>query len=357
MGQKHSDSTRFFGKKNIKGAVITAVLALSFFIPTPYYLYQPGSAEELAPMVTVEGGDKAEKGTLMLTTIASVKASNIYYLGYGFVAPHTELKKEEEVRGDMSDDEYSRLLDHMMTSSQHNAIVAGLTAAKEQVTVHYEGVFLRAFLEDSKAKGILQVGDILHSIDGKELRKVDEMSSYIQENKKPGDKVEVGFTRDGKAQKATIDVVKFSVNTKTGIIERIGLAMQLENETRIENDREVKIDAEDIGGPSAGLMFSLEIYNQIAQGDLTKGYRIAGTGTITMEGEVGQIGGIRHKIVAANDEGADIFFAPADLDPDYDTNAFEAADEVKKLGYKMKVVPVATLQEAIDYLNKLEPKK
>ncbi|TCP52476.1 PDZ domain-containing protein [Tumebacillus sp. BK434] len=357
MGQKHSDSSRFLGRKNIRGAVITAVIAVSFFIPTPYYLYQPGSAEELAPMVTVEGGDKAEKGTLMLTTVASVKASNIYYLGYGLVAPHTELKKEEEVRGDMSDDEYSRLLDHMMTSSQHNAVVAGLTAAKEPVTVHYEGVFVRAFLDGSKAKGVLQIGDILHTIDGKELRKVDEMSAYIQANKKPGDHVKVGYTRDGKEQQATLDVVEFSVNTKSGLIKRVGLGMQLENETRIENDRDVKINAEDIGGPSAGLMFSLEIYNQIAPGDLTKGYRIAGTGTITMDGEVGQIGGIRHKIVAAHDEGADIFFAPADLDPTYDSNAYDAADEVKKLGYKMKVVPVATLQEAIDYLSKLEPKQ
>ncbi|ASS75705.1 hypothetical protein CIG75_12400 [Tumebacillus algifaecis] len=356
MGQKHKESSRFFGKSNIRGAVITALIAISFFIPTPYYIYQPGSAEELAPMVTVEGGDKMEKGALMLTTVASVKANNIYYLGYGYLAPHTEVKKETEVRGEMSDEEYSRLLDHMMESSQHNAIVAGLTAANEKVQVKYEGVFLRSFLTGSKAKGTLQIGDILHAIDGHEFHKVEEMSDFIQKNKKAGDKVEVRFTRDGKERKETLEVVSFTVNTKTGPVERIGLGLQLENETRIETERKVKIDAADIGGPSAGLMFSLEIYNQLIPEDITKGHRIAGTGTISMEGAVGQIGGIRHKIVAANDEGAEIFFAPADLDPEYDTNAFEAADEVKKLELKMKVVPVATLQEAIDYLKGIEPK-
>jgi PDZ domain-containing protein len=308
-------------------------------------------------MVTVEGGDKTEKGTLMLTTIASIKANNIYYLGYGYLAPHTEIKREEEVRGDMSDREYKRLLEHMMKSSQHNAVAAGLRAAGEQVKVHYEGVFLRGFLSESKAKGILEVGDVLHSIDGKEFDKAEEMSEYIHAHKKPGDKVQVGFTREGQKRTETVEVVEFSVKTKTGIEERVGLGVHLENETRIENEREVKIEAEDIGGPSAGLMFALEIYNQVVPEDITKGYRIAGTGTITMDGNVGQIGGIRHKVVAAHEKGAEIFFAPADLDPDGEFNARDAADEVKKLGLNMKVVPVATLQEAIEYLKNLPPKE
>ncbi|MFD2171420.1 SepM family pheromone-processing serine protease [Tumebacillus lipolyticus] len=355
MGSKREDSARFFGKRNIRGAVITVLLALSFFIPTPYYLYQPGSAEELAPMVTVEGGDKAEKGALMLTTVSSLKASNYYYLAYGYFAPHTEIKRENEVRGDLSEEEYSRLLAHMMKSSQHNAIVAGLRAAEQSVQVRNVGVFLSDFVEGSKAKGILQVGDILHAVDGKKLVQVQELSEYIAQ-KKPGEKVEVSFTRDGKELKEKVELVEFIVKTTAGDVRRTGLAVHLENETEIDPARNVKINADDIGGPSAGLMFSLEIFNQIVAEDITKGYRIAGTGTITMDGEVGQIGGIRHKVVAASDEGAEIFFAPKDIKQEYDTNAQEAADEVEKLGLPLKVVPVATLQEAIDYLKKLDVK-
>lgn len=117
----------------------------------------------------------------------------------------------------------------------------------------------------------------------------------------------------------------------------------------------MKINAADIGGPSAGLMFSLEVYNQSVQGDLTKGYEIAGTGTIDMDGNVGQIGGIREKITAVNKAGMDIFFCPADINAT-DTNEKDVLDEAKKHGYTVKIVPVKTLQEAINYLEKLPPK-
>jgi PDZ domain-containing protein len=95
---------------------------------------------------------------------------------------------------------------------------------------------------------------------------------------------------------------------------------------------------------------------------LTKGYRIAGTGTLDTSGNVCSIGGIRQKIVAADREKADIFFAPADrkkgecnLSADV-PNASDAADQAQKIGTKMKVVPVATMEEAVHYLETLNPK-
>lgn len=72
----------------------------------------------------------------------------------------------------------------------------------------------------------------------------------------------------------------------------------------------MKINSHEIGAPSAGLMFTLEIYNQLVEEDLTKGHEIAGTGTINEKGEVGPIGGINQKVVVASDAGAEVFFAP-----------------------------------------------
>lgn len=120
---------------------------------------------------------------------------------------------------------------------------------------------------------------------------------------------------------------------------------------------DVAINSENIGGPSAGLMFSLEVYNQIVKEDLTKGYKIAGTGTMDAEGNVGQIGGIQHKIVAAHKADVDIFFYPRDI-TEYDTNEKEINEQVKEEGYTdIKIVPVSTLKEAIEYLEKLPEKK
>src|SRR5690606_8186250 len=121
---------------------ICALLIISLFIPTPYYIFQPGSVEELESKVTVEGGEKSAAGNLYLTTVFSLKASNIYYLAYGYFAPHSDIRKVDEVRGEMTDEEYSKLLDHMMTLSQQYALVAGLRAAGDQVDVQTNGIFV-----------------------------------------------------------------------------------------------------------------------------------------------------------------------------------------------------------------------
>lgn len=102
-------------------------------------------------------------------------------------------------------------------------------------------------------------------------------------------------------------------------------------------------------------MMSLEIYNQLTKPDETKGYDIAGTGTIDVDGKVGPIGGIDQKVVAADKAGKDIFFAPNQngaSNSDY-KNAVKTAKDIDS---NMKIVPVDTMQDAIDYLNKLKAK-
>ncbi|MBS4175314.1 SepM family pheromone-processing serine protease [Bacillus sp. FJAT-49736] len=330
--------------------IIGAVLIIGLFIPTPYYLEQPGSVEALSPRVTVENGHKDEKGNLYLTTVLSTKATNVYLYLYGLVAPHTQMEKAVDVKGDMSDEEYNRLLEHMMSSSQQNAIVSGLKAAGEQVTIRNNGVFVYSVLPDSKAKGTIMVGDVIHSVDGHPVKKSMDFINYLYK-KKAGDKVTIGWTHDGQNLKKSIELVTLDKKTN-----RAGIGIVPEDEVTIQPSRKININASDIGGPSAGLMFSLEIYNQLVSGDLTRGYQIAGTGTIDQNGNVGQIGGIRDKIVAAHKAGIDIFFCPADIQKG-DTNEKDIKDEARKLGYKIKIVPVKTMTDAVHYLEKLQPKK
>jgi PDZ domain-containing protein len=100
-------------------------------------------------------------------------------------------------------------------------------------------------------------------------------------------------------------------------------------------------------------MFSLEIYNQLIKEDLTRGYQIAGTGTINTEGTVGRIGGIEQKIVAADNAGAEIFFAPNENDAK-DSNYKAAAATAKDIETDMKIVPVDTFDDAVEYLRNLD---
>lgn len=135
--------------------------------------------------------------------------------------------------------------------------------------------------------------------------------------------------------------------------------------TEVKSPENVKFKLDGVGGPSAGLMFTLAIYDQVSGQDLKAGRKIAGTGTIEKDGSVGDIGGAYLKVKSAADSGADIFFVPNNpvtkkmkkADPDAKTNYQEAKEAAKKLGTKMKIVPVKTAQEAIDYLKKLNKKR
>lgn len=331
-------------------AIVLLLFILSLVIPTPYYLYQPGSVEELASKVEVEGGKKDAEGNLYLTTVLSLKASNIYYLLYGMVAPYTDIRKVKDVRGEMTDKEYNRLLQHMMNSSKQTAYVAGLRAAGEDVEVVPNGILVRNIQKGTDAKEKLQIGDIIREIDDTPYTDANDMITYLGQ-KQEGDKVKITFERDGIVKTEEVELVPLQNATN-----KVGLGIVVETLFNVEASREVKINSGRIGGPSAGLMFALEIYNQATSGDITKGYEIAGTGTIDFDGNVGQIGSIQEKIVAVEKAGIDIFFCPADIH-EYDRNTKDVMEVVEKEGFKVKVVPVKTLQDAIDYLESLPPKQ
>ncbi|MDP4170478.1 MAG: S16 family serine protease, partial [Bacillota bacterium] len=213
-------------------------------------------------------------------------------------------------------------------------------------------VFIANIIPQSKAKKVLEVGDIIVSIDGMNVQKAADFKTYLNAKKKIGDTVTVDFLHDGVKKSKKIELIQLDPKTKL-----VGLGIYPEDEISIDAKRKITFHTEDIGGPSAGLMFSLEILSQILPEDIKKGYKIAGTGTIDLDGNVGQIGGIRDKIVAAHNQGVDIFLCPKDVAKD-DTNEKEIKDEAKKLGYNsIKIVPVKTLVEAENYLKSLPPKK
>ena len=148
------------------------------------------------------------------------------------------------------------------------------------------------------------------------------------------------------------------MNSRTG---RIRLGFDGEIDEDVTSDPSIEFDPHGVSGPSGGLMFTLEIYNQITNSHLKKGHNIAGTGTIELDGKVGRIGGIDKKLVAAIEAGATVFLAPDDeitdemreRYPDIKTNYEEVKEAAEKLGTDIKIYPVKTLQEAIEILKNL----
>ncbi|WP_110112941.1 SepM family pheromone-processing serine protease [Bacillus sp. CGMCC 1.16541] len=318
------------------------------FFPLPYYITKPGMAQELAPIVQVEGGYE-EEGSLMLTTVRMGKATPLSYLlahiqDFQHIYPVEEILREGE-----TDKEYTYRQLHMMETSKESAISVAYEKANKEISFTNHGVYVMSVVANMPADGKLEVGDRIFKVDNYDINEADDLISYVS-NKKAGESVSIQFEREGDKKVATVSVKEFPGSEK-----RVGLGISLVTDREIEVNPDIKMDTNKIGGPSAGLMFSLEIYNQLVKEDITGGYEIAGTGTLDDKGQVGRIGGIEQKIVAADQSGADIFLAPNEGGIK-NSNYKEALKAGKGINTKMKIVPIDTFDDAIRYLEQLDKK-
>ncbi|GHI01269.1 SepM family pheromone-processing serine protease [Neobacillus kokaensis] len=329
--------------------IFTFMLIAGMYFSLPYYVSKPGMAKELAPIITVENGFK-EKGNFMLTTVRMGRANIYSYL-------EAKMRKYEEIYPvDMilnkqeTEEEYNVRQLHLMAASKLNAIEVAYRKAGLPVHYKYKGIYVMQVLPGMPAASALQAGDKIYKIDGQTFSSSDKFISYVGK-KRAGDKVTLTFSRKKAEQSVTLTLKPLKQDPK-----RAGIGITLVDDKEIVVDPKVKVKTDDIGGPSAGLMFTLEIYNQLTKEDLTKGYQIAGTGTMDIEGNVGPIGGIEQKIVAADKAGADIFFAPNEKGAK-DSNYQAALETARDIKTKMKIIPVDTFDEAVQYLEKLPIQK
>ncbi|CEG22379.1 Lon protease 1 [Planococcus massiliensis] len=340
--------------KNKKLIMVVIVAALAIFVSTyrlDLYITRPGGAYELSPLVKVEGGDEDDEGTLSLMTVSMLNATPSLYL-YAKVKDGYKILKPEEVRSPHeSDEEYNVRQLKLMSDSQINALQVAFEQAELPYEVTNNGVFVLNVLEGGAADGTLQAGDQVLSIDGNEFSAQQDFVDYIS-SKKEGETVEVVYERDDRKITNEIELAPLPSEP-----ERVGLGISFVENKDIMTTPKVEIDSDSIGGPSAGLMFTLEIINQLLDEDITKGYNVAGTGTMSSDGSVGRIGGIDQKIIAADNEGIEIFFAPDDEAEGIDeTNYDVAVETAEKIKSDMEIVPVQNVNDALDYLAGLDAK-
>lgn len=335
------------GNRWIKLTTFSFVIALILtFIKLPFYITQPGMATEIKPMVEVEGG-YIDQGTFALTTVRIGRANVFSYL-WAQTQPFYETYPVEDVKYEgESDEEYIERQIHMMESSQQSAVLVAYKAANKDVSIHNKGVRIMQVIEGMPAKEVLKNGDIIKQVDGQSIQSADDFIAYVK-TKNKGDQVLLEIEREGDAQSVTVEVAPFPDDP-----EKSGIGISLVTERNIETSPSITLNTEDIGGPSAGLMMSLEIYNQLTEDDVTKGRKIAGTGTINENGEVGPIGGIAQKVVAAHEAGMEIFFAPNE-EGIKQSNYEEALKTAKEINTTMKIVPVDTFDDALSYLQQAQ---
>lgn len=322
----------------LRTATIVIILAvLGFFIRIDYFVLRPSRAVDLRDLITVENADKDDRGVFYLVTVTQQRASLLTAV-YGYLHPHMEVNPMDRVIPmDMDEREYRQLLAENMIESQHLAQVVALRRAGYEVNIVSDGVEVVGFLDDSPAEGFLRVGDKIISIDDNPVFLATEVPLLVQDRRVGAD-VAMAIVRDEMEMLQFITTVPHPEDEHMPFLGIFIRTLAWEPVIPIN----VAMDTGRIGGPSAGLMFVLEIMNQALPEDLTAGKAIAGTGTIDMNEKVGRIGGAVQKVVAAERAGADYFFVPPG---NY--------DEVKNVAQNIEIVPVENLEEVLEFLSAL----
>lgn len=251
-----------------------------------------------------------------------------------------------ELLGDQTSSQYEELQNWYMETSQQTAIYYAAKKAGLKPKLEYRGVYVMKVQNNSSFKNKLQIGDTVLAANGQHFRSTEEMMNYLKKQK-IGSKVTITVLRNKEKKNFTGKIVRVAGTNKPGI------GIQLVEHVSVETKPRLSIDAGDIGGPSAGLMFTLTSYEVFTHQNLSKNHKIAGTGTISPNGKVGIIGGVDKKVVAADEAGAEVFFAPTDSTgvKKSQTNYEVAKRTAKQIHTKMKIVPVNNFDDALKYLK------
>lgn len=346
-------------KKVLYSIIVLFVVVLITNYPLDYYIMKPGSAYDVSKFVKVQDGDTNDEGTLNLMTVSMAQATPLTY-AFAYFNEYQDIIDIEDVRQEEEDEEeYNVRQLKLMSDSQFNALFIAFQKANLPYTVTYNGITVLNVLEGGAADGKVKPGDEIVEIDGEIIHKAEDLTAKLN-LKKENEEVHLVLSRDNQLFDETILLKEIPGSEE----HKIGIGITYAQSKSIKTEPNVNVDAEDIGGPSAGLMFTLEILNQLLEEDISKGYLIAGTGEMNEDGTVGRIGGIEKKVVAAHEDGMEIFFAPDDeitdamlkINPTLQSNYDLAVTTAKKIGTKMKIVPVKTIDDALDYLENLPEK-
>lgn len=201
----------------------------------------------------------------------------------------------------------------------------------------------RTCLQFAPSDQLLDPGDKLVSVDGTALSVVDDLAPVLAKHK-PGDKVQIDYERDGKPGSGEVELIASPDEPDRTIIGFIPSDTAV---ISLPSNVTINIDTESIGGPSAGLAFTLTVIDQLSKGDLMGGKRIAVTGTIDINAKVGAIGGLTSKASAVLQSGAQYFLVPTSQ------GETDIANARKVVGNDVEIIPVATLDEALAALKRI----
>jgi len=323
MFNKVYESIKNYIKENYKSLLFFIILVLFFIVRLPYYISAPGGV--------IDTKDKIDtnfklKGSLNMAYVSSMDGS-IPMLLYALVNPYWDIEKEEDVTAGNESIEDEQYRNKMLLEEANDT---ALLVAYENSNIDYKTLNNKVYVTyiDNKAKTNLKIKDQIIKIEDKVVNKKQDLYDYIKDYK-PNDK----------EKKCISTLLDINGEAKVGII--------ITEDVDVRSDYHVDLKFESSeSGSSGGLMMSLTVYSYLNKIDLTSGRKIVGTGTIDRDGNVGEISGIKYKLIGAVKEKCDLFLVPQG------SNYVEARDLKNKYNYDIDIIPVETFNDALTYLKR-----
>ena len=282
-------------------ALIGLVFALNFY-KLPVVALSPGPMEDVLTRLKVEGSPVYDsEGKLYLTSVGIDDNVRFYEALLDMANRDVELLPRGDLYPEEQDsDEIDQENAVLMDMSKETATVVALREVGYKIEP--TGVQVTEVVDGTPADGKLRAGDRILEIDGRAVASTDEVREAITSHQ-AGERVAFRFERDDTEKKVAMAVAELQGQPRVGIALR-DLFADLPIKVTIETQNS-------IGGPSAGLMFTLSIIDKLTREDLTAGRRLAGTGAIAPNGDVDPVGGVAEKLIAVRRQGVSTFFIPA----------------------------------------------
>ena len=323
-------------KEYYKVIIVYVLILALFLVEFPYYISAPGGLINTEEKIKTTENFKM-KGSLNMAYVSEIHAT-IPTLIISLFNDDWDIEKEEDVKNDNETIEEKNYRNKMLLEEANDtALLVAYKHSDIDYSIENSKVYITYI--DELANTNLKIGDQILKVDNKKIKDKNDLFTYIA-SKKIGDKISLEVKDiNGENKKRTSTLINVLDEPKVGAIvtETFNLKSNKKVEFNFKNSE---------SGSSGGLMLTLTLYSHLNEIDLTKGKTIVGTGTIDINGNVGEISGIKYKLIGAVNKGADVFIVPKG------DNYNEAKKLKKERGYDIDLVPVATFEEALKYLQK-----
>jgi PDZ domain-containing protein len=307
-----------------------AVAAL-WLVPSDHYIFLPDEAHPVAPIVEVKGEKPDPDGGGIYYVDVLVRKATLAERVFPGIRSGSSLVPEQAVRPPGVSEKARRKLDlSAMARSQDIAAAVALKELGYEVVTRPQGALVLAVRPGSPAAGKLTAGDVVVGVDGATVRTTEDLRRLIGKHE-PGEQVKLRV-RDGEGLRTVVA----GTQPDPSAPKRPVVGVVVQQAAEVDLPIPVKIDVGDVGGPSAGLPFALDVVDELRR-DVDRGRKIAATGEIDLDGTVRPIGGVKQKTIGARESGVDVFLVPAG----------DNAREARRYAGGMRIVPVHNFRQAL----------